>query len=152
MKRSSLAKGLTWAGAIAGTSVMAITLTGGAAFAGGGPSAAGTWNGKLKANTAVTVTGKKWVAGDTLAVAECNPNVLSGDANACDEDNAVLVTATSKGKIPAATVLTFATGTIGDGTCNKKQTCYIEVIDYTQYLGGGTPDSAAFPVVVGKAD
>lgn len=153
MRTAKLSKGLAWACAVAGASALAVTLTGGTAFAGGASSAAASWSGKLKNNTVVTVTGKHWVAGDTLAIAECNGTVVTSMSEAaCDVSNAVTSTATTKGKIPTGTTLTFATGTVGNGTCDKGQTCYIVVIDLTQYENGQTPDDAAAPVVVNHTD
>jgi hypothetical protein len=149
MMRSTLTKGLSWAGAIAGTSALALSLTGGTAFA-AGASAHATWTGKLASGTVVSVAGKGWVPGDTLVVSECNPNLNEG---ACDVSTTQEVTASAKGKLPKGTTLTWTTGTVGNGTCNKKQTCYIVVADLTQIEGGNpTPDQVDIPVVTGKTD
>jgi Neocarzinostatin family len=149
MKRSTIARGFSWAGAVAGTSVLVLTLTGGAAFAGTAKAHA-TWNGKLKNNTVVTVGGKNWVPGDTLVLSECNPNL---NESACDDSTIKEATVSPTGKIPAGTTLTWTTGTVGNGTCNKGQVCYITVADLTQLENGDqSADYVEIPVTVGSKD
>lgn len=60
---------------------------------------------------------------------ECNPNVLSGDANACDTADAATISVKSNGR--AAGSLSVVTGAVGDGTCGSGsgnfEVCYLVV-------------------------
>jgi len=81
----------------------------------------------------VQVSGKGWPAGDTLAIVECNSNAATSDTKACNETlggpgGIVFTDANAKGVV-AKTAFTFVTGTVGDGTCNSKQTCYITLTE-----------------------
>ena len=82
----------------------------------------------LTNNSTVMVSAKGFPANDSLVIVECNSNAATSDQNACDTTVIVGVVANAKGVV-AATPYTFRTGTIGDGTCNAKQTCYIVVTE-----------------------
>lgn len=100
------------------------------AFA-GGPSGKASPKANLMNGTVVNVTGKGWPANDSLVIVECDSAAQSLDVNACNINNIVPTTASAKGVVPK-TAFTFATGTIGDGTCNAKQTCYIVLTEPSQ--------------------
>jgi hypothetical protein len=96
----------------------------------------------LTNNKVIKVSGAHWPANDSLLIVQCNGNAATGDVNACDLSNLVSTTADAKGKVPK-TAFTFHTGTIGDGTCNSGQTCYIVLTEPTP-----TGLSAITPVLV----
>jgi hypothetical protein len=84
---------------------------------------------KVTNGCSIKVVGSNWVAADgAVGVTECNPSALTGDSNACDDDIAVIVQPSGKGKW---TIKDFKveTGTVGDGTCGGSVT--------TCYIGGG---------------
>jgi hypothetical protein len=60
---------------------------------------------------------------------ECNPNVLSGDANACDTADASTISVNTNGR--AKGQISVVTGTVGDGTCGSGsgnfEVCYLVV-------------------------
>jgi len=72
------------------------------------------------------VSGKHWPAAASVKIQECNPNVLTGDPNACDQNHVVFVAAGKSGAVPR-TNFTFATGSIGDGSCNVGGSCFIQM-------------------------
>jgi hypothetical protein len=79
------------------------------------------------------ISGKGWPKNDSLAIVECNSNAQSSDMNACNTTvgsapgQIEFTTANSKGVVKAT--YTFATGTIGDGNCNARATCYITLTE-----------------------
>ncbi|HVU72739.1 MAG TPA: hypothetical protein VHE83_07245 [Mycobacteriales bacterium] len=74
----------------------------------------------------VTVTGAGFGANKSLVVVECAN--LSGQAG-CDITN--LGSATSDASGAFTTTFNFKTGTIGNGTCNAGDTCYVTAADPT---------------------
>jgi hypothetical protein len=60
---------------------------------------------------------------------ECNPNVLSGDTNACDTADASTISVKTNGRATGS--LPVVTGTVGDGTCGSGtgnfEVCYLVV-------------------------
>jgi hypothetical protein len=114
--------------------------------------AAGKPTTKLVNGTAVSVTGGGgWVATNSVAVVECNANLLTDPtpANACDSAPGATQTVASNGTFPA-TSFAAHTGTVGDGTCGTTTTdthCFLVVVNLTQYTGGNpTPQSAVIPI------
>jgi hypothetical protein len=92
------------------------------------------------------VSGKGWPANDSLVIVECNGAAGNlTDLNACNENNIVSVAASSKGVVPA-TPFVFSTGTIGDGTCNPGQSCFVVLTE-----ASATGLHALVPVTVKKA-
>ncbi|MCU1429495.1 MAG: hypothetical protein JWL83_3495 [Actinomycetia bacterium] len=84
----------------------------------------------LTNNKIIKVSGTHWPASETLVVVQCNGNAITGDVNACDTTNIVFTASNAKGKVPK-TAFTFHTGTVGDGTCNSGQTCYMVLSEPT---------------------
>lgn len=95
---------------------------------GAGPKGKAKPNKNLVNNSTVMVSAKGFPANDSLVIVECNSNAKTSDQNACDTSVIVGAVANAKGVV-AATPYTFRTGTIGDGTCNANQTCYIVVTE-----------------------
>jgi len=59
-----------------------------------------------------------------LFLRECNPHILAGDVHACGA-TAVVTTPLAHGQRRAR--FRVVTGTVGDGTCDPGETCYISV-------------------------
>jgi hypothetical protein len=81
----------------------------------------------------VSLTGLRIPAvapGSRDVVAECNPNVLGGDTNACGPPAQVTVGSTGK----ATGKLSVVSGTVGDGTCGTgaaDEVCYLVLANVT---------------------
>lgn len=86
----------------------------------------------LTNNKTINVTGKGWPANDSLVIVECDSSA-SGltDINACNTNNIVSASANAKGVV-SKTQFVFATGAIGDGTCNAGQSCFIVLTEPSQ--------------------
>ena len=81
--------------------------------------------------------------GSSDVVAECNPNVLSGDTAACGTPAAVTVSSTGK----STGKLSEVTGTVGDGTCgtgSADEVCYLVLANVPS---GGTPTGVAIEAI-----
>lgn len=112
--------------AIAGACLVAALFSSAMPAGASTPTAKASPSKNLTSGSVVKVTGKGWPANDSLVVVECDAAAgQSGAAQAdCNISNVVAVTASSKGVV-APVDFTFATGTVGSGTCNAGQTCYL---------------------------
>lgn len=82
----------------------------------------------LQLGQVVEVSGKGWPADASLEIVECNANVVTGDPNACLSTAVVAAHANAKGQV-APTGISFTTGTIGDGSCDGGQVCYLDLTE-----------------------
>ena len=97
------------------------------------PTAKAAPNKNLQLGQVVEVSGKGWPANAALKIVECNANVVSGDPDACLLTAVVPARANAKGQV-APTGISFSTGTIGDGSCNSGQTCYLDLTEQSGAL------------------
>ncbi len=72
-----------------------------------------------------------------VIVLECNHKAVAGDARACDTSDVFTTVAKHR---DLTMPFRIVTGTVGDGTCNPGQTCYIEL---TWHLGDPYAESLA---------
>jgi hypothetical protein len=80
----------------------------------------------------VWVSGRRFPAGDTVAIVQCNMKAATQGQSACDVSHPRLVMVTRFGNVPARSYL-VVTGTIGTGTgagpCNRFHPCLMVVAD-----------------------
>jgi hypothetical protein len=121
MRTKLFARGLVVAGAVI------VGLGSSTAFA-VAPTAQAFPHRKLVDGQTVKVKGANFPASTTVTIVECNANVATDKAAACDLSNLVTAMTTSAGAVPG-TQYTVHTGSIGEdgGTCDHTHPCSIEV-------------------------
>jgi hypothetical protein len=108
----------------------------------------------------VSVTGRHFLANEPLvAVTECSAGVETGDIGACSlvlgtgTGDLYLTTSSASGEVSMSVPHNsyyIRTGSIGDGTCNAGETCFIAVaVLNPSNPAGGPLQFALAPFVVG---
>jgi len=103
--------------------------------------------GTVSNDCALKITGTHWPRSAGVSVVECNPNILSGDPDACESADASDATTGHSGRFTVKG-FTVILGPIGDGTCSASTNpskCYIEA----STLGsGGVKETALTPITI----